>query len=225
MTSFAIKIIACITMFLDHIKYAIPSAQNFFTIYGGRLSFPLFAFLITEGYVHTKNLKKYVTRLMLFGIISQIPFMFFRTLVGEWKMLNIMFTMLLGILAIFVYDKINKKYVSLLVVVLIVFLGYVLKVDYGAYGVLTVFIIYVFKNNKKIFSVAYGTLIFIYYYYWFRNQVIEMPNILYLICTLFSIIIISFYNGKQGRKIKYFFYWFYPIHMIIVYLISLKYLI
>ena len=111
MTSFVIKIIACITMVLDHIKYAIPCTNGILTEYFGRISFPLFAFLITEGYVHTKDFKKYCLRLLIFGIISQIPFMLFRTLVGEWKMLNIMFTMLLGLIAIFVYDKIEKNYI------------------------------------------------------------------------------------------------------------------
>ena len=59
MSIFVIKIIACVTMVLDHVKYAIPATENFITIYLGRIAFPLFAFLITEGYIHTSNLKKY----------------------------------------------------------------------------------------------------------------------------------------------------------------------
>ena len=78
MSSFVIKIIACITMLLDHIKYSSPVFENFATEYLGRLSFPLFAFLIAEGYTHTKNLKKYYKRLFVFGLLSQIPFMLFR---------------------------------------------------------------------------------------------------------------------------------------------------
>ena len=120
MSIFIIKIIACITMFLDHIKYAIPSTKNFITLYFGRISFPLFAFLITQGYIHTSNLKKYYTRLIIFGIISQIPFMFFRTLVGEWKMLNIMFTLLLGLAAITVYDKQKNKVISIPIIIMLI---------------------------------------------------------------------------------------------------------
>lgn len=221
MTSFVIKIIACITMVLDHIKYAIPCTNGILTEYFGRISFPLFAFLITEGYVHTKDFKKYCLRLLIFGIISQIPFMLFRTLVGEWKMLNIMFTMLLGLIAIFVYDKIEKKRISIPIVILIAYLGDILKVDYGSYGVLTIFIIYALKNKKIILSIVYGMFVWLYYYSMLGEWIIKELYILYPICTWLSSIIISLYNGKQGRKVKYFFYCFYPIHMIIVYLISL----
>ena len=89
--------------------------SNFITEYLGRISFPLFAFLLVEGYLHTKNLKKYYKRLIIFAIISQIPFMLFRTLVGEWKMLNIMFTLLCGLLCITAYDKIKKEYIQRLI--------------------------------------------------------------------------------------------------------------
>lgn len=85
------------TMVLDHIKYAIPETAGFITQYFGRISFPLFAFLVGEGYSHTSNLKKYYKRLIVFALISQVPFMLFRTLVGEWRMLNILFTLLLRI--------------------------------------------------------------------------------------------------------------------------------
>ena len=71
MNIFSIKLIACITMVFDHIKYGLPVTENFVTTYLGRISFPLFAFLITEGYVHTSNLKKYYQRLLIFGIIFQ----------------------------------------------------------------------------------------------------------------------------------------------------------
>ena len=65
MTSFIIKIIACITMVLDHIKYAIPETECFLTTYFGRFAFPLFAFLLVEGYSHTSDLKKYYKRLFI----------------------------------------------------------------------------------------------------------------------------------------------------------------
>ena len=110
MTICIIKIIACITMILDHIRYVVPVTNIFVTRFLGRISFPLFAFLLTEGYVHTKNLKNYYKRLFIFAIISQIPFMLFRKLVvGEWKMLNIMFTLLLGLIAITIFDKEKRK--------------------------------------------------------------------------------------------------------------------
>ena len=112
MNIFMIKIIACVTMFLDHIKYASPEFVNYVTVYMGRIAFPLFAFMITEGYVHTKDLNKYKKRLFIFAIISQIPFMFFRTLTGNWLELNILFGFTLGLIAITIYDKMENKYIQ-----------------------------------------------------------------------------------------------------------------
>lgn len=219
MTIFVIKIIACITMVFDHIKYAIPITENWITVYLGRVAFPLFAFLITEGYMHTSNLKKYIERLIVFGLISQIPFMLFRTLVGEWKMLNIMFTLLLGLLAITAYDKISKKYISIPICIVLIILGELLKVDYGWFGVALVLILYVFKKQKYILPFAYIVLLIAFFYY---NKMLEFHQIYikYFIGYLIPLIFIMLYNGKKGKKIKYFFYAFYPMHMIILYLIT-----
>ncbi len=220
MTGFIIKIIACLSMILDHIKYAIPIIDNYFTQYLGRISFPLFAFLITEGYVHTSNLKKYYKRLIIFAVISQIPFMLFRTLVGKWQMLNIMFTLLLGLTAILIYDKGKNKIISCLAVILIIYSGKILKVDYSWWGIAIIFIIYVFRNKKILLSIFYIALSIVYYYLIFGNTLLKIKNMFYLIYTIVPIIFILLYNGKQGRKIKYFFYAFYPVHMIILYLIN-----
>lgn len=219
MTSFIIKFIACFTMLLDHVKYAIPQTNCFITEYFGRISYPLFAFLVVEGYVHTSNLGKYYKRLIIFAIISQIPFMLFRTLVGEWKMLNIMFTLLLGLLSITAYDKIKKEYISFPICIILILLGNILNVDYGWFGVSIILILYIFRNDKILKSIVYTLLVFAYFY--FSGIRIANMNILILfVSCLLPIIPIVLYNGKQGRKVKYFFYWFYPIHMLILYGLS-----
>lgn len=219
MTSFVIKIIACITMVLDHIKYAIPQTDCFITEYLGRLSYPLFAFLVVEGYVHTSDLKKYYKRLLVFAVISQIPFMLFRTLVGEWKMLNIMFTLLLGLLSITAYDKIKKEYISFPVCILLILLGEFLNVDYGWFGVTMILILYIFREKNILKLISY-TILIILYFYFSGIKVINHAVIMLFISMLLPIILILLYNGKQGKKMKYFFYWFYPIHMIILYVLS-----
>ncbi len=219
MTSFAIKFIACFTMVLDHIKYAIPETDCFITEYFGRISYPLFAFLIVEGYIHTSDLKKYYKRLLVFAFISQIPFMLFRTLVGEWKMLNIMFTLLLGLLSITVYDKIKKEYISFPICIFLILLGNFLNVDYGWFGVATILILYIFKNNNNLKSIGYSILVLLYFYT-SGIRIIDKNILILFISCLLPIIPIVFYNGEQGRKVKYFFYWFYPIHMIVLYLLS-----
>lgn len=212
MTIFIIKIIACITMVLDHIKYVYEPSVNFVTLYLGRISFPLFAFLATEGYVHTSNIKKYFQRLIIFGIISQIPFMIFRMYVGNWMMLNIMFTLILGLIAILIFDKIENKFISIPLVLLIILCGNFFHVDYGAYGVLLIFILYLFKNKKVLLTISYIGVIVLHYY---LIGGLNMNNIFNIIFTIFPITIILVYNGKLGKKLKYFYYWFYPVHMII----------
>ena len=220
MTSFAIKIVACITMLLDHIKYAIPITDNFVTQYLGRIAFPLFAFLISEGYKHTKDLEKYYKRLIMFGLISQIPFMLFRTLVGEWELLNIMFALVLGLLCIDIFEKEKRKWISIPSVLVIVVLSEILKMDYGWFGVLTVFIIHVLKNKKIMLVLTYPIVTFLYYYSLIGNYIFSWEMMLYVIGTISSMIFILMYNGKEGKKTKYFFYWFYPVHVLIIYLLS-----
>lgn len=220
MSIFVIKIIACVTMLLDHIKYAIPETRCFATQYLGRIAFPLFAFMIGEGYAHTKDLQKYCKRLLIAGIISQIPFMYFRSLVGEWRMLNVMFTLLLGIAAITIFDKFEKKYyISLPAVLLFALIGQIIKVDYGAYGVLMVFVLYLARNHKILRIFALVILNLIYYF----NIVIvsfSMQSLISYMFTTLPAILLVFYNGKLGRKMKYIFYMFYPVHMIILYILT-----
>lgn len=220
MTSFAIKVIACFSMILDHIKYAIPNINNFATLYLGRISFPLFAFLVSEGYKYTSDLKKYYKRLLIFGVISQIPFMLFRTLVGEWIMLNIMFTLILGLVCITIYENEKRRWVSIPAVIFISILAEIINVDYGWFGVLSVFIIHVFKNKKIMLLTTYSGLTVLFYYYLIKMEIFSTQGMLYIISTMCSVIFILMYNGKKGKNLKRFFYWFYPIHMLLVYILS-----
>lgn len=220
MSIFVLKIIACITMVLDHIKYAIPETTCFATMYLGRMAFPLFAFLTGEGYAHTSNLKKYVKRLVIFAFISQIPFMLFRTLVGEWRMLNILFTLLFGLGAITVFDQLGKRYfLSIPMVAIFVFLGELLNVDYGGYGVACVWVLYIGRNYKFLRIVIFAILNFMYYQNRLLSGSLE-SFIPYIFATL-PIVILMFYNGKLGRKTKYLYYVFYPAHMMVLYFINL----
>lgn len=218
MNIFMIKIIACVTMFLDHIKYASPEFVNYVTVYMGRIAFPLFAFMITEGYVHTKDLNKYKKRLFIFAIISQIPFMFFRTLTGNWLELNILFGFTLGLIAITIYDKMENKYLALLLNVAIILLAEPLCIEYGWYAVAMVVVLYIFKKNKIWMSVMYIGIVLLYF---FIKGLMNFTGLPFIICTLISLPIILMYNGKKGKEMKWFFYWFYPVHLGIVYLISL----
>ena len=216
MSSFVLKIIAVITMFIDHIGYAIFGKFSFFN-YIGRIAFPIFAFQITEGYAHTKNLKKYFLRLFVFALVSQIPFMLFGKIISNDFALNIFFTLLLGLACIYIYDKSKYKVVGFFLAVLIGFLAEFTHCDYGFYGVSIIFLFYVFKNDIIKSSIAFMITTAIKYLipiikYGFYNKYLYL-----LIHTLIPIIFISLYNGKKGKDTKYFLYLFYPIHLLLIY--------
>lgn len=221
MSIFTIKLIAVITMLLDHIRYAIPETNCILFELLGRMSYPLFAFVLTEGYIHTSSKKEYAKRLIKYGLISQIPFMLFRSMLGknEWKMLNIMFTLLLGFFGILSLDKIKNKWISIPISIAIPMLACFLKVDYGWYGILFIYIFYLFKNKKPLILPATIALCTIYYAV--RYKMAFFNNIIYLqiLFILFSLIFVYMYNGEKGRNMKKFFYWFYPLHLLILYLI------
>ncbi len=225
MSIFIIKVIAYISMFLDHIKYAIPETQNFITIFLGRIAFPLFAFLLTEGYVHTKNLRKYYIRLTIFALVSQLPFMLFLSIFSEniFK-LNVLFTLLLGLMAINLYDKFeskNMKLVGIAGFIIFAYLGCILKVDYSWYGVLLVILLYMFKKKKILLTISVLILNIIYMlnkYVGWNINLIEINHYILFICMNIPLIFILLYDGKQGKKINYIFYYLiYPIHFIILY--------
>ncbi len=232
MTAFALKMIAIISMFLDHIGYFIYKGHVSFFNYLGRFAFPIFAFQISEGYIHTHNLKKYFSRLFIFALISQIPFTLFlygvvyQLPISEYLAnidrfeLNIFFTLFLGLFSIFLYDKIKEKskVLGLLAVALICLLGNFIKVDYGYWGILLIFIFYFFKNNIPLTVLAYFTMCLIKYGY---QLCISNFNQLYLylfIGAFLAIIPIILYNGKLGYKTKKLLYIFYPAHLFLIYL-------
>lgn len=108
MTGFVLKIIAMVTMLCDHLGYAIFGKFSAFN-YIGRISFPLFAFGISEGYAHTKSKKNYCIRLLMFAIISQVPFNLFCSIFRTTFTLNIFFTLLLGLIAIIRIRTMQKQ--------------------------------------------------------------------------------------------------------------------
>lgn len=233
MTSFALKIIALVTMFIDHLGYAIFNKFSYFN-YIGRIAFPIFAFQISEGFYYTKNIKKYFSRLLLFAVFSQIPFMLFLSMFSKdiYK-LNVFFTLFLGLFSIYIYDKFignfsitsnvkfNKLFNSILGIFVVLFIGFIaefIKSDYGLFGIIVIFLFYLFKHNKSAMVCAYIIACMIKYGISYSTN----PNYIYLIlccCTILPIVPICLYNKQQGRKIKYLLYFFYPIHLLILYLL------
>jgi len=220
MSSFVLKIIAVASMLIDHSGYLIFDGFSFMN-YIGRLSFPIFSFLITEGYIHTSNLKKYFCRLLIFAAISQIPFMLFtNTFASNGFTLNILFSLALGLLAITVYNKLKNKSLGFLFVILCATLAHFLHLDYGWFEIEIIFIFYIFKSEKAYMNILFSIITFINYFYYFAKTSRIEYLIIFLFCTL-SLMPINLYNGKKGKNTKYFLYLFYPLHLIVLYIIKL----
>lgn len=205
MTSSSLKILAMLIMLIDHVG-AILFPQYFILRCIGRISFPIYCFLLVEGYIHTHNLKKYIIRLILFAFISEIPFdLAFHKQIFYLQSNNIFFTLSIGVIALYFigYFKSNKLF-QVLIIFISCCLAYILKTDYSFTGVLMIVGFYIFKTNK-IKLILYQALLSLEYINIFR---------------LLAFIPISFYNGKKGFNIKYLFYIFYPAHLLILYFLS-----
>ncbi len=220
MSSFVLKLVALISMLFDHTSYYL--FRNNFSAFNliGRLAFPIFSFQLTEGFIHTKSKKKYAIRLLVFAIISQIPFMLFRTkYINSDFSLNIFFTLLLGLICIWIYNK-NKIY-GIISLFAISAISELIKCDYGMYGILIIFIFYIFKEKRFLMNISFIIVTIIKY----LSHIIIIPlkmNYIYAyislcIFTIISIIFINFYNKKEGPKMKYLFYIFYPLHLLLLY--------
>ena len=220
MSSFVLKIIAVVTMFIDHIGYAIFGKFSYFN-YIGRIAFPIFAFQISEGYIHTRNLKKYFLRLFIFALISQIPFMLFYKLVSASDFeLNIFFTLLLGLACIYIYDKSKYKFIAIILSIAIGLIAEFAHCDYGFYGVAIIFLFYIFKNNISFASIAFVLATAIKYLIPILKYGFYDVYLYLLFFTLLPIVFISLYNGRKGKDTKYLLYLFYPIHLLLIYGIS-----
>lgn len=220
MSSFCLKIFACVFMLIDHIGFCLfPNILTFRII--GRLAFPMFAYQTALGYSHTKNKSKYILRMLIFALVSQLPFMFMKNMAGYSSFsTNIGFSLLISLLCLYTIDLFNKKrkkknYYTLLLIFPLLLIGELLKVDYAYYGPLMVMIFYVFKDLKKNFLPVLilfllATALFTY----------TSGSLLIQYFAVLTLFILLFYNGKKGKDIKYWFYTFYPLHMIILGLIK-----
>lgn len=220
MSSFILKIIAIITMFIDHLGYALYGNFSYFN-YIGRLAFPIFAFGISEGYLHTRSKKNYLLRLFLFALASQVPFTLFRSMFTTGFSLNIFFTLFLGLVAIIGYEQCKNKCVGLLLVACLGLTADALKMDYGYFGIFTIFIFHIFKDKKLFMNLSFIALCLLKYISLFVRYNFYLPYLILCTCTILSLVFINLYNGKKGVDTKYLLYGFYPIHLILLYVFNL----
>ena len=215
-----LKIIAVISMLIDHIgAYIFPDAYWLRCI--GRLAFPIFAFFIAEGMRYTRSRKRYVLTLLVFAIISQIPYGFLR----EFYYLNILFTFLIAIFAIFLIENYKKNetlymiYLLLLGSVLL-FVEFLNIVDYGIFGVLLILVFYFVKDKKLSLSLGAACLVLLTLKMMLFAGFTLRSTVQFL--SILSLPLLYFYNGNKGKvNLKWLFYIFYPMHLLVILIITL----
>ena len=239
LTSNMLRVIAVMLMVTDHIWATYMSFGNWMT-YLGRLAFPIFAFQIAEGFVHTSDVKKYAKRLFLFALISEIPFDLF--CVSTWLNpfhQNVMFTLLLGLFAIMVIDKLKKSVkektvkaknvaISVLLLILISVAAFFGFVDYGFWGVATVVVFYLLRDFPFAWLTQLVAMAVIHVFL-FEGQMFsfellgrsfEIPTQSFAVLSLIPIWLYGGRKGRSSKVLQYGFYAFYPVHMMILYLIK-----
>ncbi|MBO5476513.1 MAG: hypothetical protein J6A15_02015 [Clostridia bacterium] len=238
LNSFDIKIIALITMIIDHIGYFFYYALSS-DVYNvcriiGRLSMPLFAFLIYQGFTHTSDFKKYLKRLMLLALITQLIVIgigiFSSILVPQYnvifyKELNIVFSFCLSLVLLKVIDKyvnIEKKsfkntIVFSLVIISFAILYLILNIDYGLLVPAILVSMYIYDKYigkcSRIFKMLYGIITIAIFLFIYHESLIKF--------SILAIIPMILYNGKKGDGNKYFFYCCYVIQFIVLYLLGI----
>lgn len=224
-----LKLIAIITMFIDHIgasvlessaayPYAFSRGEAFYSLFRisdlvlrliGRIAFPIFCFLLVEGFLHTRDVKKYALRLGIFCLISEIPFdlafsgRFFAT--GHQ---NVFFTLLIGLLVLVGIRRFEGSGAFNMIGRILCFaagaaIARILRTDYDAFGVCVIMLFYLFRNRPLLRDIT-AMLALI------ACSPLEITGVI-------ALIPIHLYNGKRGSSVKYFFYLFYPIHLLLLY--------
>lgn len=234
-----LKIIACISMLVDHIGYVLfPDIEIFRLI--GRIAMPVFAFFIGEGCLYTKDKKKYFLRVFLLGLLCQAVYIAESFISGSdsGAYMNILLTFSLSILLCYSFlyslsslkDKDKSKKIKGVFTFAAVFgavsklclfcehsftlTGIKFEFDYGIYGICLPLFAAITKN-KSVKLICFGTALAV-------SALALYDSAAFALCAFSSLALLAFYNGRNGKtNLKYFFYAFYPTHLAAIYLIDL----
>jgi hypothetical protein len=250
LTANQLKMIAIVAMTIDHIGWAFvetttPLGIGMHLI--GRFTMPIMCFFIAEGYHYTRNIKKYAMRLLFFALLPYLPFIFYRTgalpNAESFLMLNVIFVLLLGLIALHLHNTIKQPALRWLLTIPILYLASFC--DWQYFGVLFILAFGLNRRNFRKQAFWFSAVVLLYYIelYWpygmllYRtingrytiSQAKELlstfPHLYYLshavmrMGLLLSLILLSKYNGKKGRDLpggKWFFYIYYPLHLLII---------
>ncbi|MBN3889364.1 MAG: TraX family protein [Nostoc sp. JL31] len=207
-SAFNIKILAAVFMVMDHVCYLLMPELVILHLLG-RLSFPLFAWLLAEGEKHTRNVHRYGGRLLIAAIISQPIY----SIVFQSLSLNILFTLLLGLVMLRLVKRYPELWQQLIIIGLCAAVAEGLGVEYGTYGIGVIFLMSLMDKLKPKVWLLYWCI-----FHFFILVILSMLNIFQGWAILAGFIVFQF-NGQQGSRARWF-YLFYPAHLIILGIIN-----
>ena len=219
LSSFALKIVAIVGMTLNHAAYIfypyLPFEAQCVMLAVGGVTFPVMAFLLVEGYRYTSNMRKYAGRLLVFALVSEVPYWLFLSHEG-----NVLFTLLLGLAALYLYDHVEQRAAFWLIFTIIVAASSLC--DWGILGVVMILMIRIMPDRRQ--RVVYPVLVPIASLGLPRLSalmssldLVHLPFMLYAFvgCTGAIPLLLS-YNGRRGRPLKDFFYAYDPAHIFVL---------
>ncbi|MDR2957080.1 MAG: conjugal transfer protein TraX [Coriobacteriales bacterium] len=225
--SFVLKAIAIIAMACNHTGHAffdqLPAIASCILIAVGGLTFPIMAYLLVVGYQHTRNVQRYALRLGIFALISTLPFIW----VLDDK-LNVLFTLLMGLGIIWVDDHVENRTVFWLLFIAAIIASH--WCDWSYIGVPMILLYHRGRNYKwqVVLPITLVWMIGVSYTIgsltldiWEQYWMYYLPTILYcFVGGTATIPLLYYYNGERGRSLKYFFYAFYPAHIVLLGLVK-----
>lgn len=218
-----LKFLACAIMLLDHIGATLIPWGTLRII--GRLAFPIFCFLLAEGAHYTRNPRNYLLRLGIGAILSELPFDLALFGSWSWQHQSVMITLLLGAMALLAMKRMTQPLLKILVLLLFACLADFMNTDYGGAGVLMIALFGLTRERK------YGWLVQLLGMYLICRWIIPGGVVWFIgryvfieIFAILALIPIWLYSGKKStssRAVQWAFYLFYPVHLSILYLISI----
>lgn len=206
-----LKWIAVLTMVIDHVGAILFPDQIWMRVIG-RVAFPVYAYCLAEGFRYTSDYRRYLGRLALFAILSEIPFdLAFYGVPFSFAHQNVFFTLTLGLILLWVLERCREQLLLCAgAFAVLCFLAQALHMDYGAGGLLMVFAFYLAQQGTSPW-IGWGIFVFINLFGYAGG--VQWAAIL-------ALLPIGLYSGKAGKKKQRFFYWIYPLHLLLLWIIE-----
>ena len=222
-----LKIIAAVLMFFDHFVTVFFAHNEMISLVFrllGRTSAPIFCFFIAQGFYYTSNIRKYILRLLALAVISHLPYdLAFGLSIIRYT--SVVWPLALGLIALAAL-KSEKIHLILKILILAACCALSYTANWNFVAVLWVVAFGLFHGNFKLQMAAFSLIGIVlhlalqFYRFGFFHE--RFPQWFQLGIFL-ALPLLFMFNGKQGKKSKFmtwFFYVFYPVHLLLLYLLK-----